>query len=267
MGNIHLTAIVSKKAQIDPSVEIGPNCVIEDDVKISKGTKLLANVYICSGTTVGKENIIHMGAILGNEPQDVSFKKGTKSYLNIGDRNIIREYVTIHRGTQEGSCTTVGNGNFFMALSHIAHNCNIGNDIVICNNSPLGGYVEVEDKAFISGNSAVHQYCRIGRLAMISGLTRIAKDVPPYMVAELDSVISGYNIIGLRRAGVSQEAREQIKQAYKLLYLSGLNTSHALDQIEKQFKSDEIKYLVEFIRNSKRGICRHKSQTTQGDFS
>lgn len=262
---IHPTAIVSKKAKIDKSVEIGPYCIIEGDVKIGPGTKLLSSVCVCSGTTIGSDNQIHMGAVLGHEPQDVSFKKHTKSFLKIGDRNIIREYVTIHRGTQEGTSTIIGDDNFFMAFSHIAHNCEIGNGVIICNNSLLGGYVEVGDKAFISAHCAVHQYCKIGKLAMISGLTRINKDVPPYMLAELDSIIRGYNVVGLRRAGFSEETRGQIKQAYKLLYLSGLNTTNALLEIEKKIRSNEIRYLVEFIKNSKRGICRHENQKGQSE--
>lgn len=258
MTVMHPTAIVSKKAEIDKSVEIGPYCIIEDDVKIGAGTKLWANTYICSGTEIGRDNQIHMAAILGHEPQDISFKKGTKSFLKIGDNNIIREYVTIHRGTQEGSATQIGNANFFMALSHIAHNCKIGNNVIICNNTLLGGYVEIEDKAFISGCCGVHQFARIGRLAMISGLTRVNKDIPPYMVAELDSLIVSYNIVGLRRAGVCEDTRKEIKKAYKLLYLSDLNTTQALSEITKQLKSEEVRYLVEFVKKSKRGICAHK---------
>ncbi len=183
---IHATAIVSKDAKIANDVEIGPYCIIEGGVEIGEKTRLWHNVYVANGTTIGKECQIHMGAVLGHEPQDVAYKGGT-TYLKIGDRNIIREFTTIHRGTQDNSSTVFGDDNFFMALSHIGHNCTIGNRVVICNNSLLAGHVDVGDGVFISGSCVVHQFVRIGALVMAGGAARIGKDVPPFMLVERES--------------------------------------------------------------------------------
>lgn len=253
--NTHKTAIVSKKAEISKDVEIGPYVIIEDDVKISSGTKIGAVSYIFSGTTIGEDCRIYNNVILGGEPQDLAYK-GDKSFLKIGDRNVFREYVTVHRGTKRGSSTIIGNDNYFMALSHIAHNCRIHNNIIICNNSLLGGYVEVEDRAFISGGCSVHQFAKIGTLAMVAGHTKTTKDIPPFMLVNGEDTVESYNIVGLKRANIPPAIRTQIKEAYRILYLSGFNTTNAVKRIEKQFKSDEIKHLIQFIKTSKRGICR-----------
>jgi len=257
---IHPTAIVDKDAEIGKDVEIGPYCIIEGGTQIGDGTKLLQNVYVARGTTIGKSCQIHMNAIIGHEPQDIAF--GNKpSFLKIGDRNIIRELVTIHRGTGEGSSTVIGDDNFFMAVCHIAHNCNIGNKIVVCNNSLLAGHVEVGDMAFISGNCVVHQFVRIGRLTMVSGSARLSKDVPPYMVAEHTNFVASYNIVGLRRAGFGPKLREDIKKAFTILYRSELNIKTAAERIESEFDSPELKHFVEFIRASgTRGICSFRTR-------
>ena len=215
--SIHQTAIVDKTAKIGANVDIGPHCVIEGGVEIGDGTKLWHNVYVAKGTTIGRSCRIHMGAILGHEPQDVAFKD-KPSYLKIGDRNNIREYVTIHRGTQEGSSTVIGDDNFIMGLVHIAHNCRLGNKIVIVNNTILGGHVQIDDMAFLSGNCVLHQFVRIGRLVMIGGAGRMGKDVPPFMIAERDSAVISYNIVGIRRAGFDANTRSQIKKAFGILY-------------------------------------------------
>ena len=259
--SIHPTAIVGKDVRLGKGVEIGPYCVIEDGVRIGEDTKLWQGVYVASGTTIGRDCQVHMGAVLGHIPQDLAFE-GKPTYLKIGDRNIIREYVTIHRGTKEKSATVLGDDNFLMALSHLGHNCELGNKIVICNNSLLAGYVSIGDMAFISGNCVVHQFVRIGKLVIIGGLARIGKDVPPYMVAERESLVTSYNIIGLKRAGFNQELRNQVKKAYQLLYHSGLNINNAAEKIEKEFDSTEIKEFVNFIKSadSKRGICKYQER-------
>jgi len=256
---IHPTAIVSKKAKLGSNVEIGPYCIIEDNVEIGDNTKLWQGVYAASGTTIGRGCQIHIGAVLGHIPQDIAFE-GKVSYLKIGDRNIIREYVTVHRGTKEESSTVLGNDNFLMTLSHLGHNCRLGNNIVICNNTLLAGYVDVEDFSFISGNCVIHQFVRIGKLVMIGGGARIGKDVPPYMLAERDSFVTSYNTVGLKRATFSANILSEIKKAYKLLYLSNLNMNTALLEIEKESKTQEMKHFVEFIKSadSKRGICRYQ---------
>ncbi len=251
---IHKTAIISKNARIADGVTIGPYTVIEDDVTIEAGTEISSNVRIFAGTTIDTGCKVHMGACLGGEPQDLAYK-GEKSYLTIGKNNTFREHVTVHRGTAKDSATTIGESNYFMCLAHIAHNSCIGNNVIICNNALLGGYVEVEDRAFISGGCLIHQFVRIGTLSMVGGGVRLNKDFPPFMSTGNDNIVTAYNVIGLRRAGTSITARKEIKEAYRLLYRAGLNQSQALSEIEKIAKSSETRHLIDFIRSSKRGVC------------
>ncbi len=254
---IHPTAIVSKKAEVDPSVEIGPYVIIEDDVKIDRNVKIYAHAYICNGTEVGESTEIHIGAVLGHIPQDVAFK-GKKTYLKIGKKNIIREYVTIHRATKENTRTVIGDENYLMAASHVGHNCTIGNKVILANGALLAGHVTVEDGVFISGNVVVHQFCNIGRLAILGGFSGVNKDVPPYMAVRGQSIIWSINLIGIKRAGFSSKAIKEIKEAFRLIYKSDLNTKQALDKISESKPCAEVRYLVEFIRNSKRGICKYR---------
>lgn len=259
MAKVHPTAIVSKKAELD-EVDIGPYAIIEDGVKIGNCTKVMAHVYIASGTTIGRDCEIHMGAILGHVPQHSEFK-GAKSTLKIGDRNILREYSTVHRGLKEGSSTIIGDDNFFMGFSHVAHDCQVGNKVVICNGVLIAGHVVIEDRVFIGGNAAVHQFVKIGTLVMIGGLTRVVKDVPPYMLVEGSSEVCSLNLVGLKRSDINEAAKAQIKQAYKLLYRSDLNVSQALEAIQKSGDlTDEVKHVVEFIKSSERGICKHRKE-------
>lgn len=255
--SIHPTAVIHPGAEIAGDVEIGPYVVIEDNVKISSRVKIWANAYICRFTEIGEDCEIHMGAVLGHMPQDLSFKK-KRSRLIIGKRNIIREYATIHRGTMEDSATSIGDDNFIMGFVHIGHNCRIGNDIVIVNATALSGYVEVGDKAFISGYVAVHQFVRIGAISMIAGRARVTKDVPPYMLSKGESTIYGINVVGLRRAGFSQEARNRIKKAHKILYKSGYRLVRAIEELEKANLGEEVKPLIDFLKgDSKRNFCVH----------
>jgi UDP-N-acetylglucosamine acyltransferase len=251
----HPTAIISPEAQIDDDVTIGPYTIIEGPARIASGTVIMSHVHISAHTEIGHNNIIHMGAVIGNIPQHLGFKDCV-SHTRIGDRNIIREYVTIHRSWEEGKATIIGNENFLMALSHVAHDCQLGNHIVMANGALLGGHVTIEDNAFLSGNTVFHQFVRIGRLAMVSGLTGIGKDVPPFCIAAGRSQICGVNIVGLRRAGIPQDRRTEIRNAFKTLYRSGLNVPSALREIERGNPCEEVRQFVEFIKNSKRGICR-----------
>jgi len=260
---VHPTAIVSKKAKIDSGVEIGPYAIIEDDVKIASGVKIYAHAYICNGTQIGEGTEVHMGAILGHAPQDLAFKGG-KTYLKIGKNNIIREYATIHRATNEGTYTLIGDENYLMAISHVGHNCTLGNKVILANGALLAGHVNVEDGVFISGNVVIHQFCRIGKLAIIGGYTAINKDVPPYMAARGESCIRAINLIGLKRAGISREAINEIKKAFRLIYRSDMNTTQALDKILEDNPGEEVRYLVGFIKSSKRGIC--KNRYVRGNF-
>ncbi len=256
---IHPTAIVHSKAKIGNDVEIGPYAVIGEHVEIGDGTTILHGAHLTGWTAIGRGNTIHIGAILGHDPQDVAFKKDTRSYLVIGDRNVIREYATIHRGTNPESKTVIGDDNLLMGFCHIAHNCEIGNGVVIGNGTLLAGHVTVEDKAFISGNCGIHQFVRIGTLAMVGGLAMVTVDVPPFILVDCEtSTVGSINHVGMTRNGFSESTRRMVKQAFQYLYRRGLNTTHALEEIEKRYNSPEIKQLVHFIRHSKRGIGRVK---------
>ncbi len=255
MNTIHPSATIGKDVQLGGGNEIGPACVIEDGVVLGSRNKLWMNVYLGPGTTIGDGNQIHMGAVIGHLPQDLAFS-GAASFTKIGHRNTIREYVTIHRGTKEGSATVVGDDNFLMASAHLGHNCQVGNRTILTNLATLAGYCTVEDGAVLSGMVVVHQFTRIGQLAMVSGLSAVNKDVPPYMLCGgRPAVIQGVNAVGLRRAGLAPAVREEIKRAYRLLYREGLNVPHALEAIEQECKSSQLKVLVEFVKSSTRGIC------------
>lgn len=252
---IHPTAVVSPSAKIADDVEIGPYAVIDDRVVLAKGVKVYAHAYITGVAEIGENTEIHMGAVVGHTPQDWSFAKETQSAVRIGENNLIREYVTIHRGSKEGSATVIGDGNFLMAHSHVAHDCRIGNKVVLANGVLLAGYVTVGDGAFISGNVVVHQFVRIGRLTMISGGSRIGKDVPPFMIASGTNKVYSVNSIGLTRAGCDMSQKSRIRQAYKLLYLDGKNIGQAIEILQRQPSSSEVLEIVEFIKHSKRGLC------------
>jgi len=264
-SKIHPTAIIGKHAEIDQSVEIGPYAIVEDDVVIGKNVKIYARAYIAGGTEIGEGTEVHIGAVLGHLPQDLAFE-GKKTYLRIGKKNVIREYVTIHRGTKEGTATEIGNENFLMAFSHVGHNCVLGDNVILANGALLGGYINVEDRVFISGNVVVHQFCRIGKLAIVGGFSGVNKDVPPFMAVRGPSVVWSINLIGLRRAGLKHGVINEIKNAFKLIYKSGLNTKQAIGEIEKKKPGEEVGYLVEFIKNSKRGICKYKWDSDDKDF-
>lgn len=251
---IHPTAIIGKGVSIDPSNEIGPYAVIEDGVKLGRSNKVLAHAYLCTGTELGDRNEIHMGAVIGHAPQDRSYQ-GAQTFTKIGNENIIREYATIHRGTKEETSTVLGDQNFLMAYTHLAHNCQLGNRITMVNGASLAGYCTVEDDAFLSGMTVFHQFTLVGRLAIVSAFSAVNQDVPPFMMCGgRGAVVHGINAVGLRRAGIPATTRDEIKRAYKLLYTSDLNTANALEEIERSSSSAEAKHLVHFIRNSKRGI-------------
>jgi UDP-N-acetylglucosamine acyltransferase len=199
-----------------------------------------------------------MGAVVGHLPQDLGFDRNRKTRLVVGKKNVIREYATIHRSTNEGSPTVVGDNCYIMAVSHIGHDCHIGNNVILANCALLAGHVEVGDYTFISGNVVVHQFCRIGSLAMIGGFTGINKDVPPYMLVRGPSVVRSLNLVGMRRLKFSRELINELKEAYKLIFMSNLNTAQAIEGIKKLKPFKELDYLVDFINGSKRGICKYK---------
>src|SRR5437016_1180168 len=250
------TARVDPRASIAPDASIGEYCVIEPDVAIGAGCRLEPYVYVKRWTTLGEANEISAGTVLGTDPLDKGFT-GERSYLRIGNGNIIREHYTISRGTQPESATEIGDSNYIMTSGHIAHNCKIGNNCVIASCALVAGHVEVEDQAFISGGVVIHQYSKIGRLAMIGGNSRVNRDVPPYFLySDFNVAAKGLNLVGLRRAGFSQEEIAALKVAYKILYSSGLKQEVALARIESEVATEHTRHLVKFIRSSKRGICR-----------
>ena len=250
------TARVHPGAVIGAGVVVGEYAVIEQDVVIGAHTRLEPYVYIKRWTTLGERNEISSGTVLGTDPLDKNFK-GDRSYLRIGNRNKIREHFTVSRGTAPESETVIGDGNYIMTSGHIAHNCKIADETVIASCSLVAGYVEVESQAFISGNVAIHQYSKIGRLAMIAGGTRVNKDVPPYFLyAGLYVEPKGLNLVGLRRAGFGDGDIGALKAAYRLLYKSGLKLEDALKRIEAELPNEPTRHLTCFIRSSKRGICR-----------
>jgi UDP-N-acetylglucosamine acyltransferase len=253
---IHPTAVVHPQAELADPVDIGPYVVIGAHVRIGAGTVVASHAVIDGWTTIGAACDIGVGAVLGGAPQDLKFR-GQRSYLHIGDHTCIREYVTVHRSSEEDGATTIGAHNFLMAYSHVAHDCHLGDHVIMVNYAGLSGYVEVEDRAFISGHNAVHQFVRIGYLAMVSGASRVVKDVPPFMIAEGNPTrVRGLNVVGMRRLGIPPAARVELRRAHRLLYRSGLNTSQALQRMrEADFSGDEVRRLINFIATSKRGIC------------
>lgn len=248
-ATIHATAVIEDGAVIGDNADIGPHAVI------------------FRHTTIGPNCRIHAGAVIGDLPQDLAFRP-TDSFVRIGADCVVREHVTIHRGTKPGTATVVGDGCYLMANSHLAHNVRLGSRVVVANGALLAGYVEVGDEAFISGNVVVHQFVRIGRLTMLSGGCGIGKDVPPFCttIGIQRNSIGGLNTIGMKRAGLSPAERVQVKQAFSFLYRSNLNVSQALDQMRQEFVDGPAMEIVEFVAASRRGICAMRgSAAEEGD--
>lgn len=244
---------------------MGEYCVIEADVVIGAHCYLEPYVYVKRWTTLGDENEVSAGTALGTDPLDKGFG-GARSYLRMGNRNKIREHYTISRGTQPESETRIGNDNYIMTSGHIAHNCVIGDGVVVASCALIAGYAEVESQAFISGGVVIHQYSKIGRLALVGGNTRVNSDLPPFFLySDFNVAAKGLNLVGLKRAGFSSQHIRELKEAYRLLYRSGLKQEEALRRMEEQTQSEHVRYLVDFIRRSKRGICRESKRTQQED--
>jgi len=252
---IHPTAIIHPKAKIAEDVEIGPYVCIDGPAVIGPGCVIQAHAVLAGSVRMGKNNKIGYGAIIGAQPQDHSFHPGVKSRVVIGDDNNIREYCTIHRGTTEGSATIVGNHNFLMTGTHLGHNSKVADHVIIANNVLLAGHVEVQDRVFIGGGAACHQYVRLGQISISQGINALSKDVPPFTIVAKGLII-GLNVIGLRRAGFTSAQRLEVKTAFKLLYRSGLNTTQALERAKEQKWNNEGRIFFEFVEQAKkRGIC------------
>lgn len=258
LRNIHETAVVHPNAKLGKDVIVGPYAVIGENVEIGDGCVIGPHVLIEGWTKIGVGNKFHHGATIGCEPQDLKFK-GEKSYLVIGDYNTVRENVTISRGTEGGGGETrVGSHNLFMAYSHIAHDCQVGSYIVIANGSALAGHVVVEDRVVIGGLCGIHQFSKIGKMAMVGACTKVVKDIPPFVMVDGNPAkVSGINVVGLRRNGLSPEVRDEIKKAYRILYRCNLIIAQAIEQMEQELQaSPEIDHFIRFLRNADRGICR-----------
>jgi UDP-N-acetylglucosamine acyltransferase len=256
--DIHPTAIISKNAKLAEGVIVGPYSVIGDNVAIGAGTKIATHCVIEGNTTVGSGCEIFTGAVVGSRPQDLKYK-GDNSSLVIGDNNIIREYCTINPGTEGGGVTRAGNNNLFMAYSHIAHDCIVGNNCVFANNATLAGHVIVEDKAVIGGLVAIHQFVHMGTLSIVGGCSKVVQDIPPFSTCDGHPArVYGLNLVGIRRHKIEKEAIRQLNYAFRILFNSGLSVKHALEQLEKEItdQTQEVAHLVEFVKKSERGISR-----------
>ncbi len=258
LRDIHPTAIVHPNAKLGKNVVIGPYAIIGENVEIGDGCVIGPHVVIDGWTRIGSGNKFYQGASIGCEPQDLKFK-GEKTYLYIGDNNIFREHVTISRGTGEGGGETrIGNNNFFMAYSHVAHDCHVGSHVILTNAASLGGHVTVEDRVVIGGLSGVHQFTKVGKMAMIGACTKVIRDVPPFVIVDgVPARVAGINVVGLRRNGYPPEIRDEIKKAYRILYRSNLTIAQAIEQMEQLLQGyPEIDHFIRFLRNVERGICR-----------
>ena len=255
-ADIHPTAVIDPQADLASDVEVGPYAVIEGPVHVGKGTRIWPHAYLAGPLEIGQNCQIHIGAVLGHLHQ--ALREPQAGGARIGDRTIVREYAQVHRASQAGGWTTVGSDCLLMGFSHVAHDCAIGNRAILANGALVAGHVTLEEKAILSGHVAVHQFVRIGTLAMVGGLSRVNKDVPPYFLVKGDSEVWAVNTVGLKRAGISELARGKIREAYRLLYRAGLNTTQALKAIQAMDGLvPEVERLVRFVQESRRGICRH----------
>jgi len=246
---------VGAAVELADGVEIGPLCLLEGRIRIGARTRLIGHVTILGDTTIGDDNVIHPNAVIGDEPQDLAYKGGSRRVL-IGDRNIFREGVTIHRGSEHGDATMIGNGNFFMQNAHAAHDCRIGNDAIIAGGALLAGWAEAGDRVLVSGNCVVHQYVRIGRFAMMRGLSRTSRDVPPFCIMDLTHTLRGINVVGLRRAGFSAQSIRALRDAFNVLFGTRRNLKHAIAELDgKGDLTPEVAEMIAFIRQSKRGVA------------
>ncbi|MDP8292338.1 MAG: acyl-ACP--UDP-N-acetylglucosamine O-acyltransferase [Candidatus Orphnella occulta] len=255
--SIHKTAIISKDAILEKGVSVGPYSVINGNVVIGAGTEIGPHCVIDEFTTIGKDCKIFSGAIIGSISQDKKFNE-KRSFLEIGNNNTIREYVTINRGTEEESKTIIGDNCLFMAYSHVAHDCRIGDNVVLANCGTLAGYVELEDHVIMGGLAAAHQFVRIGRLSIIGGCSKVVQDVVPYSMADGHPArIYTVNTVGLDRVGFTDDQKDSIKRAFKIMFSMKLNIKNALLKIEKELTpTPEITTLLDFIKSAERGISR-----------
>lgn len=263
---IHPTAIIAAGAQIGTDVEIGPYAVIGAGAIVGEGSVIQPHVVLEGTVRIGKRNLVGCGSVLGGLPQDLAFNPETASGVDIGDRNVIREHCTIHRGTALASATEIGDDNFLMAGVHVGHDCRVANGVIIANNCLLGGHVQIDDGAFIGGGTTFHQFVHVGRLVMAQGSSGFGKDIPPFLLAAERNFVFGVNVLGLKRAGYSVAERQEIRRAFQLLYRSGLNTQQALAEAAASDLGPLGREFFEFVANArKRGIVRYRHPAAGGD--
>ena len=254
-ARVHPSAVICGDVELADGVEIGPFCLLDGCIRIGAGSRLIGHVTVLGNTEIGQGNVLHPNVVIGDEPQDVGYQGGPRR-VRIGNRNVMREGVTIHRGSEHGDVTIVGDDNFFMQNSHVAHDCRIGNATIIAGGALLAGWVEVGDRALVSGNCVVHQYVRIGRLAMMRGLSRTSRDVPPFCIMDLTHMLRGINVVGVRRAGIDAKAIRALRDAFKAVFGVRQNLKLALDRYETEGSNvPEVREMIAFIRASKRGVA------------
>lgn len=256
---IHPTAVIHPKAKLDSTVRVGPYSVIDETVEIGPGCVIGPHVYITGVTTIGAGNEFHAGCVIGDAPQDLKYD-GAPTRLRIGDKNVFREHFTVQRSTTQDGETIIGSNNFITHHSHVGHNCVIGNHIILGGGAILAGHVVVQDRVFISGNCLVHQFTRVGTLAMMQGGSAISQDLPPFTVATRINEICGLNIIGLRRAGLTPEQRLDLKKVYRALFRSGQNRRAAVAEALNKYPNGPARTLIDFVASSKRGVCSDVSR-------
>jgi UDP-N-acetylglucosamine acyltransferase len=262
---IHSTAVISAEAHLADDVVVGPYVVIEGRVQVGPGCVLRPHVHLCGPLTMGAGNLVYSGCVLGERPQHLRYKDEPTS-LEIGDRNTFREHVTVHRGTTHTWATRIGSDNFLMAHCHVAHDCQVGNRCILANGALLGGHCTLADNVYLSGNSAVHQFVRIGRLALLSGCSATTKDIPPFVIQQGIDTIVGINVVGMRRAGMSNEQINAVRAAFRILFWDGLILPTALAQLERELGSiDVVAEMVTFLRASPRGINPMRSRGRMAD--
>ncbi len=251
---IHPTALVDARAEIDPTAEIGPYVVIDGPAVVGPGTRLGPYVHLAGAVVLGRDNVIHSGAVLGGPPQDLSYR-GAPTGVRLGDRNILREHVEVNRATRLEQPTELGNDTYLMGHAHVGHDCRVGDGVILANGAMLGGHVQVDARAFVSGNCVVHQHVRVGRLTMLRGGSRTSRDVPPFAIMDWTHTVRGINRIGLRRAGIPADRIRALQQAFAVLFGRRRNLRDALAEVAAGPLSEEVAELLAFIRASRRGVC------------
>ena len=253
---IHAGALVDPEAELADDVRVGPFAIIEAGVRIASGVQIHARAHIMRGSRIGADTEIHMGAVIGHEPQDLAFDRDSMSFCEIGERCVIREYATIHRPTTPGASTRIGDDCFLMAHAHVAHDCEVGQRVIICNNALIAGHVSIGDRAFISGNAVVHQFCRIGEVAILGGASGVGQDVPPFVTMAGRSKIRSINVVGMRRAGLDTEARKRVQRIYQGVFERQGSFADVQAFLSEAGDAPEARLIRDFYAApSKRGFC------------